>query len=200
MTRPRDWDRLLLSGNLKWYAVQYRSFFFFLHADLRRDELSDCRVPEVLAKMLLPTPAPVDFWSVPSASDIQNGLLDLLPSVGGKTSVNLDRCTPPTQSRQSKICFINPLFLQLEVKSKVSGGVFCTPKKQRNHTQGRLSRLNTPSFSSPPASDCKPQCLQQAEPLQAQHAPPDLGVLHEPLPGGGRVLLPFGVGGPARVG
>lgn len=36
-------------------------------------------------------------------------------------SLNLDRRTPLTQSRQGKICFINPLFLQLEVKSKVSG-------------------------------------------------------------------------------
>ncbi|TWW63438.1 ras and Rab interactor 3 isoform X2 [Takifugu flavidus] len=59
-----------------------------------------------------------DFWSVPSASDIQNGLLDIFPSIGGKTSLNPEGSTPLTESRQGKICFINPLFLQLEVKSK----------------------------------------------------------------------------------
>uniref|UniRef100_H3CDD0 Si:ch211-168d1.3 n=1 Tax=Tetraodon nigroviridis TaxID=99883 RepID=H3CDD0_TETNG len=56
-----------------------------------------------------------DFWSVPSASDIQNGLVDLCPAPGRPTSPH------PPQNRHGKICFINPLFLQLEVKSKVSG-------------------------------------------------------------------------------
>lgn len=72
--------------------------------------------------MLLSFWPPIDFWSAPSASEIQNGPVDLVPpSSGGQaqTSVSLDRCIMLNQSRQGKLCFINPLFLQLEV-SKVS--------------------------------------------------------------------------------
>lgn len=64
----------------------------------------------------------IDFWSAPSASEIQNGPVDLVPSTSGsqgQTSVSQDRRALLTQSRQGKLCFINPLFLQLEV-SKVS--------------------------------------------------------------------------------
>lgn len=65
---------------------------------------------------------PIDFWSAPSASEIQNGPVDLVVSTSGnqgQTSVIQDRCTLLTRGRQGKLCFINPLFLQLEV-SKVS--------------------------------------------------------------------------------
>lgn len=64
----------------------------------------------------------IDFWSAPSAAEIQNGPVDLVPSTSGsqvKTSVSQDRRALLAQSREGKLCFINPLFLQLEV-SKVS--------------------------------------------------------------------------------
>lgn len=63
-----------------------------------------------------------DFWSAPSAAEIQNGPLELVPSTSsseGQKTVSQDQCTLLTQSKQGKLCFINPLFLQLEV-SKVS--------------------------------------------------------------------------------
>uniref|UniRef100_UPI0037E93759 ras and Rab interactor 2 n=1 Tax=Semicossyphus pulcher TaxID=241346 RepID=UPI0037E93759 len=60
-----------------------------------------------------------DFWNAPSASEIQNGPLDPVPSTSGSSqgqkTVTLDRCTLLTRGRQGKLCFINPLFLQLEV-------------------------------------------------------------------------------------
>ncbi|KAM6959948.1 ras and Rab interactor 2 [Tautogolabrus adspersus] len=60
-----------------------------------------------------------DFWNAPSASEIQNGPVDPVPSTSGSNqgqkSVTLDQCTLLTQGRQGKLCFINPLFLQLEV-------------------------------------------------------------------------------------
>ncbi|XP_056225169.1 ras and Rab interactor 2 [Seriola aureovittata] len=62
-----------------------------------------------------------DFWSSPSASDIQNGPVDLFASTSGsqaQTAVTQDRCTLLTRGRQGKLCFINPLFLQLEVSKQ----------------------------------------------------------------------------------
>uniref|UniRef100_A0A3B4TYP3 Ras and Rab interactor 2-like n=2 Tax=Seriola dumerili TaxID=41447 RepID=A0A3B4TYP3_SERDU len=62
-----------------------------------------------------------DFWSSPSASDIQNGPVDLCASTSGsqaQTAVTQDRCTLLTRGRQGKLCFINPLFLQLEVSKQ----------------------------------------------------------------------------------
>lgn len=70
---------------------------------------------------------PPDFWSSPSASDIQNGPVDPLASTSSsqaKTVVAEDRFTLLTRGRQGKLCFINPLFLQLEV-SKVSKERLC---------------------------------------------------------------------------
>lgn len=64
---------------------------------------------------------PLDFWSLPSTSEIQNGPVDPIASTSGsqgQTAVTQDRCTLLTRGRQGKLCFINPLFLQLEV-SKV---------------------------------------------------------------------------------
>lgn len=59
---------------------------------------------------------PLDFWNAPSASEIQNGPVDPVASTSGSHGQ-----MPVVQDRyrQGKLCFINPLFLQLEV-SKVS--------------------------------------------------------------------------------
>ncbi|XP_049425232.1 ras and Rab interactor 2 isoform X1 [Epinephelus fuscoguttatus] len=60
-----------------------------------------------------------DFWSAPTASEIQNGPVDLAASTSqGQTSAAQDRCTLLTRSRPGKLCFINPLFLQLEVSKQ----------------------------------------------------------------------------------
>ncbi|XP_028330092.1 ras and Rab interactor 3 isoform X2 [Gouania willdenowi] len=59
-----------------------------------------------------------DFWSSPSGSDIQNGPLASVPSTScGQTgkAMNMDQCSLVTPGRHGKLCFINPLFLQLEV-------------------------------------------------------------------------------------
>ncbi|KAM3590800.1 uncharacterized protein V6R79_016818 [Siganus canaliculatus] len=55
-----------------------------------------------------------DFWSAPSASEIQNG--PLYPP--GSQSTTPDQYVQFNQNRQGKLCFINPLFLQLEVSKQ----------------------------------------------------------------------------------
>ncbi|KAK2862973.1 hypothetical protein Q5P01_002506 [Channa striata] len=56
-----------------------------------------------------------DFWSSPSASDLQNGPVDPVASTSSSQAKTEDRCALLTRGRQGKLCFINPLFLQLEV-------------------------------------------------------------------------------------
>lgn len=57
----------------------------------------------------------LDFWSSPSSSDLQNGQLDILTSSTQDAAVTQDDCNLLNRGRQGKICFINPLFLQLDV-------------------------------------------------------------------------------------
>ncbi|XP_077401770.1 ras and Rab interactor 2 isoform X2 [Vanacampus margaritifer] len=54
-----------------------------------------------------------DFWNSPSASELQNGPLASVSSSLIQVEAALDRWR--VQGSQSKLCFINPLFLQLEV-------------------------------------------------------------------------------------
>uniref|UniRef100_A0A087XDF8 Si:ch211-168d1.3 n=1 Tax=Poecilia formosa TaxID=48698 RepID=A0A087XDF8_POEFO len=59
-----------------------------------------------------------DFWSAPSAVDIQNGPLGSIASTSGANAQmagTQDRCSLFMRGKQGKVCFINPLFLQLEV-------------------------------------------------------------------------------------
>lgn len=63
------------------------------------------------------------------------------------------------------------------------------------HSQHFLTHF-VPDF--PATTTCEPQCLQQAAPLQTQHALAAVRVVHEPVPGGGGVLLPAHVPGSAR--
>ncbi|XP_036968857.1 ras and Rab interactor 2 [Acanthopagrus latus] len=57
-----------------------------------------------------------DFWSAPSASEIQNGPMVASTSDSKvQTSFSPDQFALLTRSGQGKLCFINPLFLQLEV-------------------------------------------------------------------------------------
>ncbi|KAM8882168.1 ras and Rab interactor 2 [Synchiropus picturatus] len=63
------------------------------------------------------------FWSLPSASDVQNGPLDPVASTSGQ--VTKDRRAMISQGPQGKVCFINPLFLQMEV---------CKQPQLQNHS------------------------------------------------------------------
>ncbi|XP_030609288.1 ras and Rab interactor 2 [Archocentrus centrarchus] len=56
-----------------------------------------------------------DFWSSPSASDIQNGPIEPVASTSQAQTGGQDRCSLLSRGTQGKLCFINPLFLQLEV-------------------------------------------------------------------------------------
>ncbi|XP_024144416.1 ras and Rab interactor 2 isoform X1 [Oryzias melastigma] len=59
-----------------------------------------------------------DFWSSPSASEIQNGPAGLVASTSGsqaQTGGIPEQCSLLNRGTQGKVCFINPLFLQLEV-------------------------------------------------------------------------------------
>ncbi|XP_077597753.1 uncharacterized protein rin1b isoform X2 [Stigmatopora nigra] len=106
-----------------------------------------------------------DFWNWPGASELQNGP----PACSGGRD---GRGAP------GKLCFINPLFLQLEVRevgalrARVKGG-------------GAVVSALVPAAGGSP----EPQCLQQATSLQAQRAAPPLRILHEPVHGGGGLLL-----------
>ncbi|XP_015230929.1 PREDICTED: ras and Rab interactor 1 [Cyprinodon variegatus] len=62
-----------------------------------------------------------DFWSSPSAVDIQNGPLGPVASTSSTQAQmggTQDRCSFMTRGKQGKVCFINPLFLQLEVSKQ----------------------------------------------------------------------------------
>ncbi|XP_077355398.1 ras and Rab interactor 2 isoform X3 [Festucalex cinctus] len=56
-----------------------------------------------------------DFWNSPSPSELQNGPLASLSSSLIQVEAALDRWRVQGHSSQGKLCFINPLFLQLEV-------------------------------------------------------------------------------------
>uniref|UniRef100_H3C4W5 Si:ch211-168d1.3 n=1 Tax=Tetraodon nigroviridis TaxID=99883 RepID=H3C4W5_TETNG len=104
-----------------------------------------------------------DFWSVPSASDIQNGLVDLCPAPGRPTSPH------PPQNRHGKICFINPLFLQLEVKSKRNR--FKRSMRLRISESSMNLSLEGVGSYSPSGSEDQEQTCVNAEPLQPQSGP-----------------------------
>ncbi|XP_058479775.1 ras and Rab interactor 3 [Solea solea] len=106
-----------------------------------------------------------DFWSSPSSSDLQNGPLDPFASSSSssqaQTVVTQDRCKPPNRGRQGKICFINPLFLQLEVcKQPQLTNHSASNKRHRfkrsmrlrlSETSMNLSLEGVGSFSPPPS-------------------------------------------------
>ncbi|XP_026018161.1 ras and Rab interactor 2 isoform X6 [Astatotilapia calliptera] len=66
-----------------------------------------------------------DFWSSPSASDIQNGPMEPVASTSQAQTGVQDRCPLLSRGTQGKLCFINPLFLQLEV---------CKQQQLTNHS------------------------------------------------------------------
>ncbi|XP_026154516.1 ras and Rab interactor 2 [Mastacembelus armatus] len=105
-----------------------------------------------------------DFWSSPSASDMQNGPVDPVASTSSsqaQTAMTEGRCTLLTQGRQGKLCFINPLFLQLEfIKQPQLTNHSASNKRHRfkrsmrlrlSETSMNLSLEGVGSFSPPPS-------------------------------------------------
>ncbi|XP_069570921.1 ras and Rab interactor 2 [Brachyistius frenatus] len=86
-----------------------------------------------------------DFWSSPSASDIQNGPLE--PAASTSSSQTQTAATPDlTRGKQGKLCFINPLFLQLEVKQLQLMNHSASNKRHRFKRSMRL-RLSESSMN-----------------------------------------------------
>ncbi|KAE8279276.1 Ras and Rab interactor 2 Ras association domain family 4 [Larimichthys crocea] len=127
-----------------------------------------------------------DFWSVPSASEIQNGPVDLVASTSGSQAQTQDRCTLLSRGRQGKLCFINPLFLQLEQPQLVNHSA--SNKRHRFKRSMRL-RLSESSMNlslegigsySPSSSGDQPgesERLQKAGTNPQRRVHPGAGVL-----------------------
>ncbi|KAM7366411.1 hypothetical protein PAMP_015850 [Pampus punctatissimus] len=109
-----------------------------------------------------------DFWSLPSASEIQNGPVNPVASTSGSpgpTAVTQDRCTLLTRGRQGKLCFINPLFLQLEVSTQPQLTNHSASNKRHRFKRSMRLRLSESSMNlslegvgsySPPLSEEHP--------------------------------------------
>ncbi|XP_035462230.2 ras and Rab interactor 2 [Scophthalmus maximus] len=92
-----------------------------------------------------------DFWSPPSSSDVQNGPVDpLAPTSGGRaarTAVAQDRCSLLALGRRGKICFINPLFLQLEVSKQPQLTKHSASNKRHRFKRSMRLRLSESSMN-----------------------------------------------------
>ncbi|XP_069375274.1 ras and Rab interactor 2 isoform X2 [Paralichthys olivaceus] len=132
-----------------------------------------------------------DFWSSPSSSDVQNGPVDPLASTSvsqAQTKATQDRCTLLGRSRQGKLCFINPLFLQLEVCKPQLTNHSASNKRHRFKRSMRL-RLSETSMNlslegigsySPPSSVEQPdgsERLQRASANPQRRVHTGAGVL-----------------------
>ncbi|TKS92998.1 Ras and [Collichthys lucidus] len=129
-----------------------------------------------------------DFWSVPSATEIQNGPVDLVASTSGSQAQTQDRCTLLSRGRQGKLCFINPLFLQLEVSKPQLVNHSASNKRHRFKRSMRL-RLSESSMNlslegvgsySPSSSGDQPgesERLQKAGTNPQRRVHPGAGVL-----------------------
>ncbi|KAK2899920.1 ras and Rab interactor 2 isoform X2 [Channa argus] len=106
-----------------------------------------------------------DFWSSPSASDIQNGPVDPVASTSSIQAKSEDRCVLLTPGRQGKLCFINPLFLQLEVYKQPQLTNHSASNKRHRFKRSMRLRLSESSMNlslegggsySPPLSEEQP--------------------------------------------
>ncbi|KAM9335369.1 ras and Rab interactor 2 [Symphorus nematophorus] len=125
-----------------------------------------------------------DFWSAPSASEIQNGPVDPVASTSGsqgQTTVTQERCTLLTRGRQGKLCFINPLFLQLEVCKQPQLINHSASNKRHRFKRSMRLRLSESSMNlslegvgsySPSASEEQPGGSErlQTQPQRRVHA------------------------------
>ncbi|CAJ1085963.1 ras and Rab interactor 3 isoform X1 [Xyrichtys novacula] len=132
-----------------------------------------------------------DFWNAPTASEIQNGPIDLVPSTSSSSQkpLTLDQCTLLTRGRQGKLCFINPLFLQLEVAKQPQLVNHSASNKRHRFKRSMRLRLSESSMNlslegvgsySPPMSLELPfqsERLQKAGTNQQRRVHPGAGVL-----------------------
>ncbi|XP_039678657.1 ras and Rab interactor 2 isoform X3 [Perca fluviatilis] len=89
-----------------------------------------------------------DFWSAPTASDIQNGLVDPVASTSGNQGqMAQERCTLLTRGRPGKLCFINPLFLQLEVSKQPQLTNHSASNKRHRFKRSMRLRLSESSMN-----------------------------------------------------
>ncbi|XP_034712340.1 ras and Rab interactor 3 isoform X1 [Etheostoma cragini] len=89
-----------------------------------------------------------DFWSAPTASDIQNGPVDPVASTSGNQSqMAQERCTLLTRVRPGKLCFINPLFLQLEVSKQPQLTNHSASNKRHRFKRSMRLRLSESSMN-----------------------------------------------------
>ncbi|XP_042256308.1 ras and Rab interactor 2 isoform X2 [Thunnus maccoyii] len=91
-----------------------------------------------------------DFWSLPSASEIQNGPLDPVPSTSGspgQTALTQDQWNLLIQGRQGKLCFINPLFLQLETSKQPQLTNHSASNKRHRFKRSMRLRLSESSMN-----------------------------------------------------
>ncbi|XP_068612104.1 ras and Rab interactor 2 [Brachionichthys hirsutus] len=116
-----------------------------------------------------------DFWSAPSASEIQNGPVVPDASAGSSRVKKSLIQEPLGQGRRGKVCFINPLFLQLEGNKPQFINHSASNKRHRFKRSMRLrvsesSAMNlslegvgsySPSSSEEPPGD--PETLRKAD-------------------------------------
>ncbi|XP_033961521.1 LOW QUALITY PROTEIN: ras and Rab interactor 2 [Pseudochaenichthys georgianus] len=129
-----------------------------------------------------------DFWSPPSASEIQNGPVDSGAATSGSQSQQ-DRFTLLTHGRPGKLCFINPLFLQLEFNKQPQLIKHSASNKRHRFKRSMRLRLSESSMNlslegvgsySPPSSLELPggsERLQKAGANPQRKVHPGAGVL-----------------------
>ncbi|XP_037615580.1 ras and Rab interactor 3 [Sebastes umbrosus] len=131
-----------------------------------------------------------DFWSTPTASEIQNGPLDPVASTSGSQGpVTQERYALLTRGRPGKICFINPLFLQLEFSMQPQLINHSASNKRHRFKRSMRLRLSESSMNlslegvgsySPPSSLEQPgglERLQKAGSNPQRRVHPGAGVL-----------------------
>ncbi|XP_034532082.1 ras and Rab interactor 3 isoform X1 [Notolabrus celidotus] len=134
-----------------------------------------------------------DFWNAPTAAEIQNGPVDPIPSTSSGSQVpktlTLDQCTLLTRGKQGKLCFINPLFLQLEVARQPQLVNHSASNKRHRFKRSMRLRLSESSMNlslegigsySPPSSLELPGQLERLHKTgtnQQRRVHPGAGVL-----------------------
>ncbi|XP_022057883.1 ras and Rab interactor 2 [Acanthochromis polyacanthus] len=86
-----------------------------------------------------------DFWSPVTASDIQNGPVETVASTS--SSQVQTQCSLLIQGKQGKLCFINPLFLQLEVSKQPQLTNHSASNKRHRFKRSMRLRLSESSMN-----------------------------------------------------
>ncbi|XP_029932849.1 ras and Rab interactor 2 [Myripristis murdjan] len=129
-----------------------------------------------------------EFWSPPTASEMLNGPVDQLASTSqDQAALTQDLCNLMARGRYSKLCFINPLFMQLEQPQHSNHGASSKRHRLKRSMRLRLSNECSMNLSlegvgsfSPPSSLEVPgggERLQKASPNPQRRVHPGAGVL-----------------------